>query len=237
MRSFIIVHEDKHFVIADKLAAIPVQRDKTGDISLQELLAREAKGFLEACHRIDRRASGLVAFAKSRAAFALASRLIAERKFDKTYSLVVEAEPEKPEGRLVHRLTRDARRNITVAHPSVDADPERPDTAILDYRVTGKSERYWFVEARPITGRTHQIRAQMAAIGCVIRGDIKYGSKRTNKNRLIMLHARKLAFVDEFENRPIEVLAPYPDTENLWKAAPDWSEEEALRLEAMQGSR
>lgn len=211
-------------LIANKLAPLPVQPEKTGDKSLQDLLrellgAREeeagAAAFLEAAHRIDRRASGAVIFAKTHIALSTLEAAFRDKRVEKEYLACVEAEPEPAEGRLEHRLAWDKRRNIVRA---LRADSASGKQALLEYRVAGRSDRYFFVAVKLITGRHHQVRAQLAAIGCPIRGDLKYGARRSAPSGLIMLHARRLVLEQPRTRARIEVEAPFPQSEPLWGA-------------------
>ncbi len=257
MEPYAILYEDDDILIANKLAPIPVQREKTGDASLQDLLraelaAREGREpFLEACHRVDRRASGAVLFAKTQKALATIEAAFRGRRVEKRYIACVEREPLPAEGRLEHRLVWDKRRNIVRAAPPLAAPAgeaaapgreaaasgrardgagrpggaPRSKEAILEYRLAGKSERYFFVEVDLVTGRHHQIRAQLAAIGCPIRGDLKYGARRGTESGLIMLHARSLSLSQPRTGARVEALAPFPESEPLWRALGDSGDE------------
>lgn len=224
MEPYSILYEDEDMLIANKLAPLPVQPEKTGDKSLQDLLrellgAREeeagAAAFLEAAHRIDRRASGAVIFAKTHIALSTLEAAFRDKRVEKEYLACVEAEPEPAEGRLEHRLAWDKRRNIVRA---LRADSASGKQALLEYRVAGRSDRYFFVAVKLITGRHHQVRAQLAAIGCPIRGDLKYGARRSAPSGLIMLHARRLVLEQPRTRARIEVEAPFPQSEPLWGA-------------------
>ena len=229
MESYSILYEDEDILIANKLAPIPVQPEKTGDKSLQDLLreelaAREGASpearldgnpFIEAAHRIDRRASGAVVFAKTHIALSTLEAAFRDRRVEKEYLACVERAPEPPEGRLEHRLAWDKRRNVVRA---LRADSPSGKQAILEYRVSGRTERYFFVEVKLITGRHHQIRAQLASVGCPIRGDLKYGAKRSTPSGLIMLHARRLSLEQPRTRARIEAEAPFPAAEPLWAA-------------------
>jgi 23S rRNA pseudouridine1911/1915/1917 synthase len=226
---YTILYEDEDILIANKLAPIPVQPEKTGDRSLQDLLREElaaraqatadpgatAASSLEAAHRIDRRASGAVVFAKTHIALSTLEAAFRDRRVEKEYIACVEREPAPPEGRLEHRLAWDKRRNVVRA---LRADSLSGKQAILEYRAAGRSERYFFVEVKLITGRHHQIRAQLAAVGCPIRGDLKYGAKRSAPSGLIMLHARRIALEQPRTRERIEIEAPFPEAEPLWTA-------------------
>jgi 23S rRNA pseudouridine1911/1915/1917 synthase len=220
-----ILYEDEDMLIANKIAPIPVQPEKTGDKSLQDLLRAELGSregvdpapFLEAAHRIDRRASGSVIFAKTHIALSTLEAAFRDKRIEKEYIACVEREPEPPEGRLEHKLAWDKRRNIVRA---LKADSVSGKQALLEYRVAGRSDRYFFVAVKLITGRHHQVRAQLAAIGCPIRGDLKYGARRSAPSGLIMLHARRLVLSQPRTEERLEVEAPFPQAEPLWEAFP-----------------
>lgn len=226
MDKYAILYEDAEILIVNKLSPLPVQPDKTGDTSLQELLraelcAREAAedkaagACLEAAHRIDRRASGAVLFAKTHIALSTLEAAFRDKRVEKEYLACLEREPSPPKGRLEHKLAWDKRRNIV--------RPLRPDSisgksAVLEYSLAGRSDNYFFVSVNLITGRHHQVRAQMSAIGCPIRGDLKYGAKRSPASGLIMLHARRIALSHPRTQARVEVVAPFPQAEPLWAA-------------------
>jgi len=221
-----VLYEDADILVADKLAPIPVQRDKTGDKSLQDYLREDlssrddpadkaAGAFLEAAHRIDRRASGAVLFAKTHLALSTLEAAFRDKRVEKGYLACVEREPDPPRGRLEHRLAWDKRRNVVRSY--------RPDSisgrqALLEYSVVGRSDNYFLVSVNLITGRHHQVRAQLSAIGCPIRGDLKYGARRSSPSGLIMLHARRIALSHPRTQARVEVLAPFPQAEPLWAA-------------------
>jgi len=246
MQLFAILYEDDELLVVNKLVPIPVQPDKTGAPSLQELVKAEiaarpgAAGafFLEAAHRIDRRASGAVIFAKTAKALSTVEAAFRGRRVEKEYIACVEREPVPEAGKLEHRLVWDKRRNVVRAAAIGAGENElarldaaargdtgnkgkpktAPEKAVLDYRLVGRSERYFFVEVTLHTGRHHQIRAQFSAAGFPIRGDLKYGARRSAPNGLIMLHARRLEVPQPKTGLVVEVLAPFPATEPLWAA-------------------
>jgi 23S rRNA pseudouridine1911/1915/1917 synthase len=251
VETFTILYEDEEILVANKLAPIPVQPEKSGNPSLQDLLKqelaarRDAAGgggqghFLEAAHRIDRRASGAMVFAKTSKAMSTLEAAFRDRRVEKEYIACVEREPDPPAGKLENRLVWDKRLNIVRAFPPEPSASETaaapkpaaanlrkkararaisPEKAILEYRLACRSERYFFVIVRLITGRHHQIRVQFSAAGFPIRGDLKYGARRSAPNGLIMLHARRLALPQPRTGATIEVLAPFPASEPLWEA-------------------
>ncbi|MEI6387272.1 MAG: RNA pseudouridine synthase [Spirochaetota bacterium] len=220
------IHEDGDILVVDKLAPLPVQAEKSGDAALQDLLramlvARggeaEAAAFLEAAHRIDRRASGAVIFAKTHRSLETLEADFREHRVGKRYVACVEKEPTSTSGNLVNRLAWDKRKNIVrVLAPGAVA-PESQE-AKLSWKLVARSERYFFLEVELETGRHHQIRAQLAAAGMPIRGDVKYGAKRTTKNGLIMLHSWQLVLTQPRTRETLTLLAPFPETEPLWRA-------------------
>jgi 23S rRNA pseudouridine1911/1915/1917 synthase len=226
MDQYSIIHEDEDILVANKLGALPVQDEKTQDPSLQALLRAElaarggARGDLEleAAHRIDRRCSGAVIFAKTHRALETLEADFRNKAIEKTYIACVEHEPEAREGRLEHRLVWDKRTNVVRAFRLKAGEDAKGERGILEYKLVGASERYWFLEIRLITGKHHQIRAQLACEGLPIRGDIKYGARRTNKNGLLMLHARHLVFTQPRTRQTLDLLAPFPESEPLWTA-------------------
>lgn len=217
-----IIFEDADLIVADKLGPLPVQAEKSGDPSLQDLLSARieaAEGatpaFLEAVHRIDRRSSGAIVFARSKKAAAALSEALRQGKIAKTYLAVVDRPPEPQVGSLVNWLRWDPRKDkaFVVAEGSPDAKK-----AILSYRVRTRSERYTCLEISLETGRPHQIRAQLAAIGLPVRGDLKYGARRSTPNGLIMLHAFRLRFSHPSTGQSLELEAPLPPGDPLWEA-------------------
>jgi 23S rRNA pseudouridine1911/1915/1917 synthase len=220
-----VLLEDDALIVVDKLLPLPVQPEKTGDPSLQDIIRKKMRGtggaepYLEAAHRIDRRSSGIVVFAKTPASAAgLGEQFRGEgpSPVKKTYWAVVDALLGPEEGRLEHFLVWDGRTGKSRAFAS---DPGKgAKKAILLYRLAGKSERYVLLEIEPLTGRTHQIRAQLAAAGMSIRGDLKYGARRSTRNGLIMLHARSIAFAHPSSGEGIALTAGPPRSEPLWDA-------------------
>ncbi len=201
-----ILHEDDDLLVFNKLPGELVQGDRRGDPSLIDLLsARRRGGFLQPVHRLDRPASGAVLFARSKAFFTAMTALFMDRAVGKVYWAVTERAPEAPSGELRHFLTADRRRNRV----SVENDAARSN-AVLEYRLLGGSDRYFFLVVQPTTGRQHQVRAQLAAAIAPIKGDVKYGARRSNPDRGILLHARAISFVHPFTKKPVRFIAPPP---------------------------
>ena len=218
-----VVYEDNHIIIVNKAASEIVQGDKTGDIPLSDKLKQYLKEkygkpgnvFVGVTHRLDRPVSGLVLFAKTGKALSRLNGMFRDGKVHKTYWAIVQHCPPSPEGELVHYLVRN-----TVQNKSYAYDREVPESkkAVLDYKVIGHSDRYFLLEIRLLTGRHHQIRCQLAKIGCPIKGDLKYGSPRSNPDGSICLHARRISFMHPVSKQPVEVEAPTPEAPSVSKA-------------------
>ena len=216
-----VVYEDNHIIVVNKTASEIVQADKTGDTPLSETVKQYLKEkyqkpgnvFLGVTHRLDRPVSGLVIFAKTSKALTRLNEMFRAGEVKKTYWAVVKNAPKESEGELVHFLVRNEKQNKSYAY-----DKEVPNSkkAVLDYRLIGRSDNYYFLEVDLKTGRHHQIRCQLAKMGCPIKGDLKYGSPRSNPDGSICLHARRVRFVHPVSKELIELKAPLPEG-NLWK--------------------
>ena len=216
-----VVYEDNHIIAVNKTASEIVQADKTGDTPLSETVKQYLKEkyqkpgnvFLGVTHRLDRPVSGLVIFAKTSKALTRLNEMFRAGEAKKTYWAVVKNAPKESEGELVHFLVRNEKQNKSYAY-----DKEVPNSkkAVLDYRLIGRSENYYLLEVDLKTGRHHQIRCQLAKMGCPIKGDLKYGSPRSNPDGSICLHARRVRFVHPVSKELIELKAPLPEG-NLWK--------------------
>ena len=217
-----ILHEDNHLIIVSKKAGEIVQGDRTGDTPLSETIklyikekyAKPGAVFLGVVHRLDRSVSGVVVFARTSKALSRLNRMFAEHdKVKKTYWAIVQNCPPEEAGTLVHWLTRNEEKNIARAydHPVPGSKEAR-----LSYRLIEKSERYYLLEIDLQTGRHHQIRCQLAKIGCPIRGDLKYGAPRSNPDGSISLHARSLMLEHPVSHQTIHVIAPVPE-DRLWQ--------------------
>lgn len=217
-----IVYEDNHIIVVNKTASEIVQGDKTGDEPLSERLKSYLKVkynkpgnvFIGVTHRLDRPVSGLVVFAKTSKALSRLNAMFQTKEVKKTYWAIVTAAPPQEEGELMHYLVRNEKQNKSYAY-----DRERPESkrAILHYRLLAHSERYWLLEVDLQTGRHHQIRCQLAKMGCPIKGDLKYGAPRSNPDTSICLHARQIRFIHPVSKEMINLTAPLPDG-NLWAA-------------------
>lgn len=218
-----ILYEDNHIIIVNKRAGEIVQGDKTGDEPLVETLKRFIKErdakpgnvFMGIAHRLDRPVSGAVVFAKTSKALARLNAMFASGEVHKTYWAITRNCPDPPEATLTHYITTVERNNKSYA----SAEPRTgAKEARLRYRVIAHSERYCLVEVELMTGRKHQIRVQLSTIGCPVRGDLKYGDKRSNPDGSISLHARRINFIHPVSGREIDVTAPVPEGDNLWQA-------------------
>ena len=216
-----ILYEDNHIIAVNKKAGDIVQGDKTGDKPLSETVKEYVKGkynkpgsaFLGVIHRIDRPVSGVVLFARTSKALERMNELFREKKVLKTYWAVVKNKPPQESGTLIHYLKKNEEKNKSISH-----EHEVPGSlrSWLDYKIIGQSDYYFLLEINPHTGRHHQIRVQLAAIGCQIKGDVKYGYDRTNDDGSIHLHARRISFVHPVSKEAVDITAPAPD-EKLWQ--------------------
>ncbi len=209
-----LLYKNNQLIAFNKPAGIPVQSDKTGDKALLNLAEIYSKNKLDLIHRLDRPASGVALFAKTRKALVSLNEQFQNRKVQKTYLAVVKNEPSEKEGTLTHFLQKNSKLNRSFAHEEGKKGSKRAE---LTYRLIDSIENYHLLEIELKTGRHHQIRAQLAAIGCPIKGDVKYGFKRGNKNRSIHLHAWKLAFRHPISHEKEEIVAPIPE-EPVWQA-------------------
>lgn len=216
-----VLFEDNHLVIVNKRAGDNVQGDKSGDLPLVEKVRNyirvkyEKPGnvFCGLIHRLDRPVSGVIAFARTSKGLERMNKLFAEKHPEKVYWAIVEKAPKQKSGQLIHHLDRNEKQNKTYVH---DTPKKTTKEARLSYKELIQSDQYTLLEVALETGRHHQIRAQLAAIGCIIKGDLKYGAKRSNPDGSICLHARKLAFPHPTKEENIEVFAPVPK-DNLWE--------------------
>lgn len=217
-----VLYEDNHVIIVNKAAGEIVQGDKTGDAPLSDAVKAYIKEkyhkpgevFLGVVHRLDRPVSGVVVFARTSKALTRLNEMFRNGKVKKTYHAMVCARPATDESLLTHWLTRNEKLNKAYAHQREVPGSKK---AVLDYRLIGTSERYFLLEVNLHTGRHHQIRCQLAAAGCVIKGDLKYGARRSNPDGSISLHARHVEFEHPVSHQIISVEAPYPEADKLWQ--------------------
>jgi 23S rRNA pseudouridine1911/1915/1917 synthase len=214
-----ILYEDEYLSAINKMPGELVQPDRKNSPSLSELIPTLSTGprapeqFFAPIHRLDRPVSGIVLFAKDRNFFTAMTRIFQEKKAEKIYWAVVEKAPAEKSALLAHHVAADRKKNKTFV--KTDGDPSTAN-ALLEYRLIGNSERYFFLVVRLITGKQHQIRAQLAAAGMPIRGDVKYGARRGNPDRSIHLHARSIGFTHPVTEQSIELTAP-PPKDILWE--------------------
>ena len=217
-----VLYEDNHLIAVAKKAGDIVQGDKTGDVPLSDIVKAYLKDkyekpgnvFLGVVHRLDRPVSGIVLFAKTSKALPRLNKMFAEHQgVRKTYLAIVANKPPQPEGTLTHWLTRNEKQNTARAY---DREVPGSKKAVLDYRVVAQSERYFLLEITLHTGRHHQIRCQLAKMGCPIKGDLKYGAPRSNPDGSISLHAWRLSLEHPVSHVPVDIEAPLPD-EKLWQ--------------------
>lgn len=215
-----VVYEDNHLIIVNKTASEIVQGDKTGDTPLSETVkqyikekyAKPGNVFLGVVHRLDRPVSGLVVFAKTSKALARLNEMFRSSEVKKTYWAIVKQRPPQDEGELVNYLVRNEKQNKSYAY---DKEVKNSKKAVLHYRLIGHSQNYFLLEVDLKTGRHHQIRCQLAKMGCPIKGDLKYGFARSNPDGSICLHAHRVKFVHPVSKELIDVTAPLPPG-NLW---------------------
>ncbi|MFZ4521125.1 MAG: RluA family pseudouridine synthase [Bacteroidales bacterium] len=215
-----ILYEDNHLIILNKRPSDIVQGDKTGDEPLSEILKRYLKKkydkpgevFLGVVHRLDRPVSGTLIFARTSKALSRLNILLRDGKIHKTYWAVVKNSPPRPENHLVQYLTRNPEKNKSFVH---DKPVTGSQQAELIYKIVDKSDGYYLLEITLLTGRHHQIRAQLASMGCPVKGDLKYGYPRSNEGGFIHLHARSIEFIHPVKNELLKVTAP-PPQDKLW---------------------
>ena len=216
----LVLYEDNHLIAVKKEPGSIVQSDKTGD----ETLAEEVKAyikrkykkpgdvFLGIVHRLDRPVGGVIVFARTSKALTRMNELFREKKISKTYWAIVEEKPPREDGQLVNWLKKNQEKNRSRAY---DIEVKDRKKAELTYRLMGRSKHYYYIEVHPKTGRHHQIRVQLAHLGCKIKGDVKYGAKRTNKDGSIHLFARSLSFIHPVKKEKL-IIRSNPPMDPLW---------------------
>ncbi len=217
-----VLYEDNHVIIVNKAPGEIVQGDKTGDKPLSDIVKeylrvkynKPGNVFCGVIHRLDRPTSGVLVFAKTSKALSRLNELFREDKVAKTYWAIVKNRPPKEEDTLTHYLIKNEKTNKSAAY---DTEKPRTKKAVLHYRLIAASENYHLLEIGLETGRHHQVRVQLAKIGCPIKGDLKYGANRSNPDGSISLHARFISFIHPVSKEQISVAAPVPE-DNLWKA-------------------
>jgi 23S rRNA pseudouridine1911/1915/1917 synthase len=217
-----VLFEDNHLIAVNKPAGVPVQGDDSGDTTLLDIVSDYIKVkyekpgdvYIGLVHRVDRPVSGVVLFAKTSKALVRMNDIFQSRQVKKTYLAVVTETPEELKGTLEHYLLKDTEKNKSHASNKSGKGAKK---SILSYELIGKSMKYALLQVDLETGRHHQIRCQLAKIGCPIRGDLKYGAPRSNPNGGINLHSYKLAFEHPVQKTPVEITAPLPTDDALWK--------------------
>lgn len=220
--NYSVIFEDNHLIAINKPAGWLVQGDETGDTPLSEYVKEYIKVryekpgdvFLGTVHRIDRPVSGVVIFARTSKALERMNKLFEERKVQKTYLAIVERRPEELEGTLLHYIAKDQEKNVV--HVATSQKNKHYKLAKLEYKLLAGLGDHYLLEVKPHTGRPHQIRAQLGKIGCPIRGDLKYGAKRTNADGRIHLHSASLEFIHPVQLTPVVIKASLPN-EQLWR--------------------
>ncbi|MGY3795678.1 RluA family pseudouridine synthase [Aquimarina sp. 433] len=215
-----VLYEDNHIIVVNKRAGDIVQGDKTGDKPLSEVVKeyiavkynKPGAVYLGVVHRLDRPTTGIVVFARTSKALPRLNKLFANKEAQKTYWAVVKNTPPKKDDTLVHWLKRNPKQNKSYAHKKEVPDSKK---AILEYKILKELDHYCALEILLHTGRHHQIRTQLSSIGSVIKGDLKYGADRSNKDGSIHLHARKLTFVHPVKKEPLTIIAP-PPSDVIW---------------------
>ena len=224
-----VLYEDNHIIIVNKQSGEIVQGDKTGDVPLCEFVKDYIKQkyqkpgnvFCGVVHRLDRPVSGVVLFARTSKALPRLNALFAEHeKVQKTYWAIVQNRPPQQKGTLTHWLTRNEKTNTARAY---DREVPNSKKAVLDYELIAQSERYCLLEVHLHTGRHHQIRCQLAKMGCPIKGDLKYGAPRSNPDGSISLHARRLCLEHPVSHETVNVAADVPN-DKLWKTLAEQAE-------------
>ena len=217
-----VIYEDNHLIAVNKKSSDIVQGDKTGDTPLSDHVKNYIKikynkpgdVYLGVAHRIDRPTSGVVVFARTSKALTRLNKLFQEKQVQKTYWAVTKNTPPKKSDLLTHRLKRNTKQNKSYAN--LKSSKEAKESS-LTYNLVGKGDNFNYLEIKPHTGRHHQIRSQLSFIGCPIKGDLKYGAKRSNKNASIHLHAREIEFIHPVKKEKI-IITANPDTnDSIWK--------------------
>jgi 23S rRNA pseudouridine1911/1915/1917 synthase len=215
-----VLYEDNHLIAVNKKSGDIIQGDKTGDTPLSDHVKlyikkkydKKGEVFLGTIHRLDRPTSGVILFARTSKALARMNEQFRKHEVKKTYWAIVEHSPAKPFGTLNNKLQKNEKKN-----KSFVTKTENGKNAILNYKLLKRLDNFFLLEIKPKTGRHHQIRVQLSNIGCIIKGDLKYGAKRSNKDASISLIAKNITFIHPVSKKEINITAPCPKT-NIWKA-------------------
>jgi len=216
-----VLYEDNHLIVVNKTCSEIVQGDKTGDTPLSETVKqwlkekyhKQGNVFAGVIHRLDRPVTGAVVFAKTSKALERMNDLFRQREVKKIYWAIVKTKPPQSEGELVHYLVRNEKQNKSY---TCESEKQGSQKAVLTYKLLSQSDSYFLLEIELKTGRHHQIRCQLSEIGCPVKGDLKYGFDRSNKDGGICLHSRKISFIHPVSKEMVSVTAPVPD-DKLWK--------------------
>jgi len=218
--SFTVLYEDNHLIAVKKLAGEIVQSDKTGDETLAEKVKAYIKRkykkpgdvFLGIIHRLDRPVGGVIIFARTSKSLSRMNALFREKEVSKEYWAIVEEKPPLEEGELINWLKKNQEKNRSRAY---EIEVKESKKAILNYQLVGRSKNYFYLKINPLTGRHHQIRVQLSFMGCSIKGDVKYGAKRTNKDGGIHLFAKSISFIHPVKKELLTISAN-PPIDPLW---------------------
>ncbi len=217
-----ILFEDNHLIIINKYISQIVQGDKTGDEPLSESIKKYLKEkyqkpgnvYLGVVHRLDRPTSGIVIFAKTSKALTRLNKMLQDHAIKKTYRAIVKNPPPDPNKRLINHLYKNKKMNKSFV---TKGEKKGAKEAVLEYNVIGQSKNYYLLEIRLFTGRHHQIRVQLSHIGCPIKGDLKYGFPRSNKDAGISLHAHKIEFIHPVQKTVVSIVATRVSENELWQ--------------------
>lgn len=217
-----VLYEDNHLIAINKKSGTLVQGDITGDRPLSELTKaflvkkynKSGDAYLGVPHRLDRPTSGVVLFAKTSKVLPRLNKLFETKDIQKVYWAVVKNKPRKQSDTLIDYLVRNQQKNKSFISSEGQKNAKRAE---LSYRVVQQMNKYYLIEVQPKTGRHHQIRVQLSHIGCPIRGDLKYGFERSNRDASIHLHARSIEFIHPVKKEPIKIIAPPNENDALWK--------------------
>ena len=215
------LYEDNHLIIVNKPAGALVQGDETGDEALGEevkaYIKRKYKKpgdvFLGVIHRLDRPVSGALIFARTSKGLERMNKLFRDREIQKTYWALTKNKPQELEGELIHYLKKAGSTNKVSAYSNEKKGGQK---AILNYKLIGRFAEYYLLEVKPLTGRPHQIRVQLAKMGCPIFGDVKYGGEKSNDRFAIYLHSREVSFIHPIKKEPVRITAKTPN-DQIWK--------------------
>ncbi len=217
---FTVLYEDNHIIAVDKRSSDLSQGDKTGDISLdteiKKYIAQKynkpGEAFLGVVHRLDRPVSGVIIYARTSKALTRLNEMFRTGQVKKTYLAIVQEIPPADEATITHYLKKNEKQNKTFVY---DIEVKGSKEASLTYKLAGRVDRYYMIEIQLHTGRHHQIRAQLAKIGCPVKGDLKYGYPRSNPDGGISLISRRVEFIHPVKKEKLVITAPFPETD-IW---------------------